>query len=65
MNGVAFACMEEMLKPYAKKFQRKDDPYSLRSNVLSTQQSEATAVANVTVGAGDATLPDMLYTQMT
>lgn len=36
--------MEGMLKPYAKPFKRGDDPY-LRSNALSTQQSEATAAA--------------------
>lgn len=32
-----------MLKPYAKPFKRQGDPYGLRSNVLSTQQSEAAA----------------------
>ena len=33
-----------MLKPHAKPF-KKSDPYSLRSNVLSTQQSEAATAA--------------------
>lgn len=42
---MALARMEEMLKPYAKPFKRTGDPYGLRSNVLSTQQSEAAAAA--------------------
>ena len=44
LSGVSYARMEGMLKPYAKPFKRGDDPY-LRSNALSTQQSEATAAA--------------------
>ena len=61
-NGVSFARMDGMLKPYAKPFKRQGDPYSLRSAVLSTQQSEvATAAASgeAAVGEGD------LYTQLT
>jgi hypothetical protein len=42
--------MEGMLKPYAKPFKRGDDPY-LRSNALSTQQSEATAAAAAAAAA--------------
>lgn len=60
--------MDEMLKPYAKPFKRKDDPYApgLRSNVLSTQQSEAAVAAALSSGdVTSATLPDVLYTQMT
>ena len=42
------------------------DPYSLRSNVLSTQQSEAAAAVAGLSSVGDpASLPDMLYAQMT
>lgn len=68
LNGVALARMEEMLKPYSKPFKRKDDPYALRSNVLSTQQSEAAVVAPATLAAlaADAgSMTEMLYTQMT
>lgn len=64
-----FARMDEMLKPYAKPFKRKDDPYApgLRSNVLSTQQSEAAVAAALASGdsVSPAMLPDVLYTQMT
>ncbi len=48
-----------MCKPYAKPF-KKSDPYSLRSNVLSTQQSEAAtaaaAVQQAVAGEGEAYL---------
>ncbi|KAL4445780.1 hypothetical protein ABPG77_008979 [Micractinium sp. CCAP 211/92] len=68
-NGVPFARMDEMLKPHAKPFKRKDDPYApgLRSTVLSTQQSEAAVAAALVSGdsVSPATLPEMLYTQMT
>lgn len=39
--------MEGMLQPYAKAFKNKGNPYSLRSNALSTQQSEAATAAAV------------------
>lgn len=52
-GGVALSRMEEMCKPYAKPFKRQGDPYGLRSNVLSTQQSEAAAAV---AGEGEAYL---------
>lgn len=36
--------MEAMMKPYSKPFKKGEDPY-LRSNALSTQQSEAAVAA--------------------
>jgi len=59
LSGVSYARMEAMCKPYAKPF-KKSDPYSLRSNVLSTQQSEAAtaaaAVQQAVAGEGEAYL---------
>ena len=41
---MSYARMEAMMKPYSKPFKKGEDPY-LRSNALSTQQSEAAVAA--------------------